>query len=57
VRPVWAARIRGDDEALKRAMVKQEEFLERTRQTPDQLAATTRKPSGAVRAGGAQKPE
>lgn len=57
VAAVWAARVRGDAKALKSAMLKQEQFLERTKQTPDQLAETTRKPPDVFRPLNAQKSE
>jgi hypothetical protein len=57
VAAVWAARIRGNEKALKFAMLKQEQYLERTKQTPDQLAETTRKPSGVFKPLSAQKSE
>jgi hypothetical protein len=39
---VWAARVRGDDRALRAATLRQERFLERTGQTPQELAAIVR---------------
>jgi hypothetical protein len=49
VAPVWAARIRGDAKALKRATLRQEQLLERSQQTPDELAAAIRTPPRPLR--------
>jgi predicted nucleic acid-binding Zn ribbon protein len=51
VAPVWAARVRGDDKALRAATLKQEQYLERTGQTPHELAATIRTPARGDRRG------
>lgn len=48
VAQVWAARVAGDGEALTTAMLRQEQSLERTRQTPQELAATIGKPTSAL---------